>query len=243
MQQIIAAKLKEFREIKPSSSALDKWIKDSSLWYWLYTAMRINGTPLDRGQILSILDGELIENLPLDTYSFIHNYAAMYNDMLGSIQMQTTPDLKLLGRWYQMLFEEEPVLRRDNPVIYQWDHVPVHFLQLKDELQALLRRFDRTRWDWSPIDRAVLLHLEFLKLYPYGEQSVCMAGALMMYSLLEDGFPLPGLSANEQDYNVAVGKYINKGDAGLMTDLTERGLLNRLESVIEVCRQAAEANE
>ncbi len=243
MQELIAEKLKEFRSLKPSSAALDKWIRDSSLWHWLYNALRINGTPLDRKQILSVLSGQLIENLPLDTYSFIHNYAAVYADMLTSIQMQASPDMKLLSRWYMMLFEEEPVFRNTNPVVYQWDHVPVHFLEIKDALSALLRRYGKPRWDGSPIDRAAMLHLDFLKLYPYGENSICMAGVLMMYSLMEDGFPLPGLSANEQDYNVAVAKYINKGDAGLFTDIVERGLLNRLESVIEVCRQAAEANE
>ena len=242
MEELIRSKLEEFKRLRGSDIELNAWIRDSNLWYWIFSALRLNGTPLDRKTIVSVLSGELQENLPLDTYSFIHGYAAVYKDMVDCLEMQAHPDLKILGRWYCNIFNaEELEFRRNNPVVYQWDFVPPHFLDVKKLTEDLLRQAYKSRGEGYFLEKACMLHLDLLKIYPFGENSILMAGILMMYVLMAYGCPLPSLTANEQDYSNLIYKYIHDGDPAPFISMVERSVLNRLDAVIEICRQAREA--
>jgi hypothetical protein len=86
-----------------------------------------------------------------------------------------------------------------------------------------------------------MVHLDFLKIYPFGEESIIMAGLLMMYVMMSYGCPLPSLTAGERDYTMLVYKYIHDGDPEPFISMVERSTLNRLEAVISLCRQAREA--
>ncbi len=242
MKEIIISKLDEFKRLRGHDLQLNAWLRDSDLWYWLYSALRLNGKPLDKQQILSVLSGELQENLPLDTYSFIHGYAAVYKDMVDCLEMQANPDLKIMHRWYCSVFgTDEAEYRRNNPVVYQWDFVPPHFLDVRDLLDSMLKKAYASRHSDYFIDNAAMLHLDLLKIYPYGKNSIIMAGILMMYVLMSYGCPLPSLTANEVDYSNLIYKYIHDGDPEPFISMVERSVLNRLEAVIEICRQAREA--
>ena len=242
MEDLIRSKLYEFKRLKGNDIQLNVWIRDSNLWYWLYSALRLNGRPLDKQTILSVLDGELQENLPLDLYSFIHGYASVYKDMVDCLEMQAHPDLKILERWYCNIFQtEELEFRKNNPVVYQWDFVPPHFLDAKKLTDKLLKDSYKTRDEGYFLEKACMQHLDLLKIYPFGENSIVMAGVLMMYVLMAYGCPLPSLNANEQDYSNLIYKYIHDGDPEPFISMVERSVLNRLDAVIEICRQAREA--
>ncbi len=242
MEELILSKLDEYKRLKGSDPQLSAWIRDSNLWYWLYSALRLYGKPLDKHQILSILAGELQENVALDTYSFIHGYSAVYKDMVNCLEMQANPDLKILSRWYCTIFStDEAQFRRTNPVVYQWDFVPPHFLDVRKLTDSLLKNSYKSRDEGYFLENACMVHLDFLKIYPFGEESIIMAGLLMMYVMMSYGCPLPSLTAGERDYTMLVYKYIHDGDPEPFISMVERSTLNRLEAVISLCRQAREA--
>ena len=241
MREVIAEKLNEIRQLKPHDPQLRKWLRDSDLWYWLYTVLRLTGRPLGRQQIVSILSGELDESVPLGMYEFVHGCAAVYKDMEECRQMQSSPDFRLLKRWQRMAFGEEKGLRDTNPVVYQWNYVPPHFR----EVPVAMNRLFRDAAAHVPEDlceRTAELACGLLALYPYGEDSMVMAGFMVMYELIEAGVPLPSLTVGEQEFNEMMAAYLDTGDSAPITEMCERSLLNRLEAVLQVLRQAMEVN-
>ncbi len=236
MYDSLDAKTAEYRALKLEDPRLKNWLRDSSLWYWLYGALRIRGNAVEKGQILSILSGELSEDLPLDLYSFVHGYAAMYADMQFSGQMEPDPDIKLLARWGTML-GHELAMRDSNPVLYQWGFVPCHFREVTSELRRVLREY-AAGGDRHFIDRAADLHLGALKVYPFKEHNIDMAGALLLYSFVVAGLPAPDLDLSREDYDKLVKKYTADGDAGPFRAMLASALSKRLDQVISVCRRA-----
>lgn len=242
MKELISKKLEEFRAVDKSDPRIRKWLHDSDQWFWMYTVMKLTGRPLSRYQILSILKGELDENLPLDVYEFLHSCSFVCKDMEECIGMQQDPDVKLLMRWYGMAFNEEFKYRTRNPVVYQWNYVPCHFLDVPANVEQLLKK-NALQWkDTEPVERACRLMLEFLRIYPFDDDSLIMASFLVMYELMRGGVPIPSLTAGEQEFNDLAAAYLGRGEEAPMMEMFERSVLNRLEAVITVCRQAAEEN-
>ena len=175
MQELIGKidqKRTEYLNHRGNDPQLRKWLKDSDLWHWLYTVMRLTGKPVSRRQIIDLLGGALDENLPLNVYEFVHGCAAVHKDMEASIQMQADPDVRMLLRWYEMAFGKEGAFRRNNPVVYQWNFVPPHFYDVKDMTDALLRRHASHHAQPDPVERALDLALGLLRIYPFGDETL-----------------------------------------------------------------------
>lgn len=240
MQELILKKKNEYLSIRGSDPQLRKWLKDSDLWHWLYTVMRLTGKPVSRRQILDLLGGALDENLPLNTYEFVHGCAAVHKDMEASISMQSEPDLKMLQRWYEMAFGKDFAFRRNNPVVYQWNFVPPHFYDVKELTETMLRRYAGGRNREFPVQRALDMALELFQIYPFGDETFVMAWFLLMYELTKASVPVPSLNVGEQEFNDLVAAYLSRGNKKPIEELFENGVLERLDAVISVCRQAAE---
>ncbi len=241
MKELIAEKLDEYRSIRSRDPQLRKWLKDSDLWYWLYTVLRLMGRPLTRQQIVMMLEGKLDESLPLDLYGFVHGCAAVYKDMEECIQMQSSPDLRLLRRWYAMASGSECSLRDTNQVVYQWNYVPPHFRELPQALSRALKKASSIRGE-DPAAAAAENVIEFLSLYPFCEDSIVMAGFMVMYEFIEADIPIPSLTVGEREFNEMIASCLGGESPERLTGVFERSLLNRLEAVLQVCRQAVEAN-
>lgn len=240
MYKLIEEKRLQLREYRLRSPEIAKWLQQSDLWYWAYSYYQIKGAPMKKRDIVDILDGKIIESAPMDAYSFITGCNQLQKDMQSCIEMQSLPDRKLLERWASMVFSEVPVLRSDNSIVYEWEHIPVHFSELARELDNLFRKANSGRFEGTPVERAAWLHLEFLRLYPYGEDTAKMGFLLLMYSLMQAGLPLPQLNLSDREYNSLVADYLNemKG-TGLrpFCDMLERALINRLEAALQICYQ------
>ncbi|MBQ4505923.1 MAG: Fic family protein [Firmicutes bacterium] len=242
MYDTLDAKIEEYRRIGADNPELKRWIRESGLWYWLYGILRVRGVNISREQILSILAGELSEDLPLELYSYVHSWAALYADMQLSAGMQTLPDLKLLARWHSMLYGSDPQFRKRNPVVYVWGFVPCHFNDIGKQLTELFRENAHDGHKLHFMDRAIRLHMEFLRIYPFEEDNVSLAGALMLYTLLLEGIPAAGFTVGEEDYDILVRKYLSGEDENAFREMFLRSMEHRIESVTELCRKAKDGS-
>ena len=243
MYKIIEEKNELLKTYRRRSAELAKWLQQSDLWYWIYSYYQIKGAPMRKRDIVDILDGKIVESVPIDAYAFIPGCAQLQKDMQSCVEMQNHPDMKLLERWASMVYGEVPALREKNPIVYEWEHIPMHFAELPQELDKLFKKAHTGRFSGTPIERAAWLHLEFLRLYPYGEDTAKMGFLLLMYSLMQAGLPLPQLNLTDREYNSLVADYLNemKG-SGLrpFCDMLERALVNRLEAALQICYQIPE---
>ncbi len=229
---------------RAKSPEIAKWLKQSDLWCWIYSMQRIKGEPLGKREIVEILEGKIVESVPLEAYSFAHNCVALRRDMENCIEMGNYVDVRMLQRWYKILFEKDAVFRDKNPIIYEWEHIPPPFPDVPLQTENLLKRAAHAKSEeQTPTQKAAWLHLEFLRLYPFGEDTAAMGFALLMYSLMQAGLPLPMLTADDREYNGLVAVYMSKQDAQPFLEMLERSLLNRLESALQICYQMPGSEE
>ena len=243
MQELIDRKLKELRELGVVNRELRVWMDQSNLWYWVYSALDMEGNRLDRQKIVDIIDGKIVENAPIEAYNFILGYAEVYRDMRSCVEMDQDADPKLVFRWAEELLGRETSYRKGSPVIYEWNHIPPVAADSASEMSGLLKRFAVNRRSDKSLRLMAILHLETLRLYAYDRDTARVAGLLLMYSLLREGYPLPGISLDDIEYNKLIDAYVNQGDADGFVTMLERSVLNRLDSVLQLSRQAAELND
>lgn len=233
-------KLETYRDCRPSNPEYKAWEEESALWGWLFSCMRFRGTPLEKAQVVSILRGELLENVPLEHYGFLHRYREVYRDIRSGLEMRSTLTAELLNRYFEMLLLQPAAFRMDNPVVYQWSYNPPHFREVGSQMDLLFRRMALERRTEDPLTIAARTHLGILEIYPYGEDSVTMAGVGLLYVLMEEGFPPGSLFASEQEYNGQIAAYLKSGNESAFREMLGRSLINRLDVLIQVCRAAEE---
>lgn len=239
MYKSIEEKLNVLNRKKPFRKEFSLWIDESSLWGWVFTCLKLRGTPVEKGDVVNILRGEIMEQVPLEIYYFVHRYSDVYKDIKSSLEMKNSLSVKLLNRYYCMLFEkEQAAYRQKNPVVYEWKHNPPHFLDIENQLDLFFRNFAVDRKKQDPLTSAAMMHLRILEIYPYGEDSVTMAGVALLYLLMEMELPIPHLFVSEQEYNTQISTYLKSGDISLFKEMLGRSILNRLNVLLQVSEAA-----
>ena len=243
MQELIDRKIKEMRELGVVNREFRIWLEQSDLWYWLYSSFRIMGEPVEKKVIVDILDGKIVEDAPIDVYNFINGYSDVYRDMKNSAEMESHPDVKLLLRWGEMLLGHVPEYRRDTPIVYEWSHIPPPAGNISAETDSLLRKAVQERRSMPALKWMALLYLELCRLYPFGKETPVMAGLLLAYCLIREGYPLPSFPVGDIEYNKMIDAYVNRDEYEAFEGMLERSVLNRAEAVLQLNRRAAEVNE
>ena len=233
-------KLELYKNCRPSNPEFTAWEEESALWGWLFSCMRFRGTPLEKGQVVSILRGDLLDDVPLEYYGFLHRYRDVYRDIRAGLEMKTSLTTGLLNRYRSMIFQQSSGFRQNNPVVYEWSYNPPHFREVEGQLDLLFRRMAMERRTEDPLTIAARTHLGILEIYPYGEESIPMAGLALLYVLMEEGLPPGNLFASEQEYNGQVAAYLKTGSESAFREMLGRSLINRLDVLIQVCRAAEE---
>jgi len=235
MNEALETKLNEYLASKFENPEFRTWLRDSDLWMAIYSVLRIRGTEMDKRELVEILGGKLMENVPLDLYGFVHSFKDLYKEMQACIGMQESLNEKNLNRFANILFELDSY-RSDNPIIYKWAYIAPHFTVISNSLQELFRSCDKIA---NPVLKAIAIHDGIATVYPYGEYSSAIAMICMYYVLMQNGIPLPSITVDDEDYNKLMSLYFDKGIKDI-DDMFERSLLNRLESVLLLGKESME---
>ena len=240
MKKILASKLNEYAQLCPPKPGAKKWIDDSNQWMSLYTALCLQSIRVEKRTLVSILEGQIMENVNMGLYGFCFRFRDIYKSMVGAIEMQASLNRKVLDGWYRDLFmAEEPIYRRSNSVVYDIGFIPCHHSEIAEEMDKLLRTCEFIE---DPIEASIKVHLGLVKIYPYGRESIVMGLIAGMFYLLKAGIPLPSYPVSEDEYCRLVSQWINEGSSEAFMDMHYRSLLNRADTVLSVCRQAQEAS-
>ena len=239
--ELLNEKLKVYRSFGPVLPEARKWLEDSNLWMLLYTVLCQRGVRVKKQILVDILSGRIMEDVNIDLYGFCFRLRDVYKDMISSVEMQATLNTKMLDGWYMDLLEPDgPVHRRDNAVVYDIGFIPCHYSEIDQKMDRLLKAMDGVS---DGALKAAELQMGVINIYAYGQDSVTMALLASAYALLQAGIPLPSSPVNEDEYRRLMSSCINDGDEEPFCSMHYRSLINRLETVISVYREAQEAPE
>ena len=239
--ELLNEKLKVYRSFGPVLPEARKWLEDSNLWMLLYTVLCQRGVRVKKQILVDILSGRIMEDVNIDLYGFCFRLRDVYKDMISSVEMQATLNTKMLDGWYMDLLEPDgPVHRRDNAVVYDIGFIPCHYSEIDQKMDRLLKAMDGVS---DGALKAAELQMGVINIYAYGQDSVTMALLASAYALLQADIPLPSYPVNEDEYRRLMSSCINDGDEEPFCSMHYRSLINRLETVISVYREAQEASE
>ena len=227
MNEVLNKKLKEYKLSQFDNKEFKAWVKDSNIWMSEYTCLRVKGIEMDKKELVDVVNGKIMEDLPVDIYNFVHRFIDVHKEMQASIGMMTSMNEDLFQKYYEHLFEGDGY-RRDNPVIYKWNYIAPHFTEIGKDLSSLFKDIDKMD---DPVERAIRVHEGILSIFPYDTDTEVMACVAFYYELMAAGIPLPSFTADSFDYNDLVAKYLNEGSSEL-AEMLERSLINRLDSVL-----------
>ena len=244
MYKKILEKKAEFVSLLPDDQEFFDWLDQSNLWCWIYSVFKITGQPVPKNTIVSMLSGEIREDVPLSLYAYAKDLRDVYADMKSFISMQADLDKKMLNRWAEMMFgrdSEAPAgkpYRLKNPVVREWDLIPLYFRSIDEELDAPFKKTSRLNDFTDPLAAVSWLHLEIDRMYPYGENTSSAAFLAVLYRLMQLGIPMPELEAEPDEYNKAVARYVSSSDISGIYDMLTEGIYERLDNICGMIRQA-----
>ena len=241
MKDLLNEKLKAYHSLGPVLPEARKWLEDSNLWMLLYTVLCQRGVRVEKKTLVDILSGLIMEDVNIDLYGFCFRLRDVYKDMISSVEMQATLNTKILDGWYEALCEPEgPVHRRDNAVVYDIGFIPCHYSEISEKMDRLFKAMDGVT---DGALKAAELQMGIINIYAYGQDTITMALLAAAYALLQAGIPLPSYPVSEDEYRRLISSCINDGDEEPFCNMHYRSLINRLETVIQVYRQASESQE
>lgn len=248
MYQKIAERLTELQNGMPENPQFAEWIEQSNMWSWVYSMFRISAVSISRSCVVDMLAGNVRENVSLRAHAFAQDCRRIYGEMRNFCDKKKPVDIGMIEHWAAVFansgkdIRSEDLYRTNNPIIYEWGIIPEHFSSLQVDLEIMLKWYSLDTDPANPIRDAVRLHLELNKMYPFGANTFFVSMALLMYSLMLLGIPLPELEADDVIYNHLMTDYISDGNEGPFLEMLEKSILNRLDSIIDLEKQAAEAS-
>ena len=108
-------------------------------------------------------------------------------------------------------------------MLYHLGYNPVLPQEIEEELAALFRRAGRMETDAA--ERAVFVHNEIMRIYPFKNWNEEIARAALEYILVYEGRAFCDLAVTEQEYNNAVSGYLHKGDSRTLLTIVRANLL------------------
>ena len=121
------------------------------------------------------------------------------------IDMGNSLDKHLLINGYRLLSEDpNGYFRKSNPVVYAFNHVPPHAVDVEDRLVDCLCRVYGRDSGHNVALKAMYVHNKIIDIYPFDDFNAELAIFGMNYYLLENGLMPIGMSISRQEYQTQV---------------------------------------
>ncbi len=204
---------------------------------WIYMNVRLDGSPLTRQNVESILDGEIVPSGRIMDHIFIERLDKLRKYMYQFEGMRTSISSSLTGRFAGILGGDEERIceyRKSTPTLMEYSYTPILPVEIPEKFERLLNIANRREEFDNPFMKAAQLHNGFLAIYPYGENDLTAARALMEYYLIEQGYPMVPLSLSETEYNMSFIHYLKTGDSTPLAEHLTKAVYDRLELMIQL---------
>lgn len=107
--------------------------------------------------------------------------------------------------------------------------------KVDEEIESLLDWYNNGSKDLHPIERAAILHIEFIRIHPFADGNGRTGRLLVNYELVKNGYPTITIKASQRgEYIDAINRAITTGDATMMVDLIKRRMESRLRLYKEI---------
>ena len=191
----------------------------------------------ERIAIERILEGDLQKDVPVKDYVFIENMGNLVRVAMNCLEMDTYIDRNFLLSAYRILAEDENVyFRKNNPVVYAFNHVPVHSLDIEEKLNDALRRLYSKAAGNNAILKAMYIHNKIIDIYPFQEYSGEIAVFALNYHLMENGFAPINMPIKRDAYLTMVSQCLKGQHQEQFYEFLVGAVREKMEGTLDACR-------
>lgn len=193
----------------------------------------------DKINIEQILEGGVLQkDVPVGDYMFISNFSNVIRLAFNCIEMGNYLDRHLLISAYRMLTEDDSsYFRKNNPVIYAFNHVPPHSVDVEKQLDDAMKRVYSREAGNNVILKAMYVHNKIIEIYPFKEYSAELAVFAMNYYLMENGLAPINMPIGRQDYYEIVGDCLKGHRQEEFYNFLSRAVFDKMKGTVEACRE------
>lgn len=188
--------------------------------------------------------GSLQKDVPVGDYMFIENFSNVIRVAFNCLEMGNYLDKHLLISAYRLLSEnEDGYFRKSNPVVYAFNHVPEHSVDIEEKLDAAVRRVYSREAGNNVILKAMYIHNKLIDIYPFEEFSAELAIFAMNYYLMENGFAPINMPIDRQDYFEIVGECLKGRRQEEFYNFLCRAVYDKMKGTVDACREYLKNNK
>ena len=200
----------------------------------VYTNLNLEGSILTKAGVMNILEGNVINNVPIKEHLLIEIHNRLLARMEDRIEMKYEVDIAVVEDFYSIIISGNSVkYRSTSPELYHLDFVPGDYSDIRSALSDELKQVGRTDFDGNFCMKAAAYHNKIIKVYPFEEYNEILARTIMQYELMRNGlFPIQ-LDVKEQEYNSIVSQSISMNDNGPFADIIINSAMEKVELLLE----------
>ncbi|MDD4170002.1 MAG: Fic family protein [Desulfotomaculaceae bacterium] len=169
-------------------------LRENMLVVWTHNSNAIEGNTLTISETKVVLEGITIGGKSVREHLEVINHRdaiVFLEELVQNDESLTEWIVKNLHRLVlkNIAHEHAGVYRNENVIISGARHrPPAHYL-VKEQMEQLVMKCSGLWQDLHPIERATLLHGEFVKIHPFIDGNGRTARLLMNFELMKKGYP------------------------------------------------------
>ncbi|MEA1961420.1 MAG: Fic family protein [Bacillota bacterium] len=190
----INLKKKQLDDKRPLPVHTVKSLWENMLVEWTYNSNAIEGNTLTIYETRVVLEGMTVGGKTMNEHLEVINHkdAIVYLEELVKNNTGLSEwDIKNIHRLVLKRINDDNagVYRTENVIISGARHRPPQHFLIKEQMEKLIERYN-TEWQrFHPIERAAMLHGEFVKIHPFVDGNGRTARLLLNFALMKAGFP------------------------------------------------------
>lgn len=185
---------------------------------WVVMNMRLSGSNIDEEKAVRMVTGDYVLDATLEEHLLINNLTEMIPLMYDLFGMEEELSAGTLNKFYRTISGgEKGVYRKTTPVLFHLSYNPV----LPQEIEEELRRLFSSLHDGKikdPLKRAVFVHDNLMRIYPFDRYTEIIARTAMEYELLYSGLSMYPLTLTESEYNRALTEFFKRGSENVILE-------------------------
>ena len=191
-----------------------------------------------------ILEGELAKDVPVKDYVFIENFCDLVRVGFNCLEMGNYLDRNLLISGYRILSDnDKATFRKNNPVVYAFNHVPAYSADIEEKLDDALRRVYSIEAGNNVILKAMYIHNKIIDIYPFQEFSAELAIYAMNYYLMEQGITPINMPIERDQYLALVSDCLKGQRQEEFYNFLCAAVYDKMEGTVEACKEYLKNNK
>ncbi|MGI6066017.1 MAG: Fic family protein [Bacillota bacterium] len=192
--ELIDKKKKQLDEKRPLPVNTVNSLRENMLVEWTYNSNAIEGNTLTISETKVVLEGITIGGKSMKEHleAINHKAAIIYLEKLVEKKANISEwDIKNIHQLVLKTIDDKNAgaYRNENVIISGAKHKPPQHFLIKEQMENLISLYNGEWQRLHPIERASLLHGEFVKIHPFIDGNGRTARLLLNFELMKAGFP------------------------------------------------------